>query len=159
MSTRPATPPRRRLSRKAIALIAVGLAVFLVLSGLLARFLSVENVEREDLDKLLAAQVRGDVPGMLARLEGCAQRPSCVTATRANAQKLRRTGSPKILSIKSETAYSLAGTSGTTRLAWTVIGRLPVVQCVQVKRTGNALTGIRVALVSLSAPIPNEADC
>ena len=29
-----------------------------------------------------------------------------------------------------------------TRLAWTVIGRLPVVQCVQVSRTGNVLAGL-----------------
>ncbi len=159
MSSRPATPRRRRLSRKGIALIAVGVLVFLVLSGLLARFLSVENVEREGLDKLLAAQARGNVPGMLAQLHGCASRPSCVATARANARRLQRPGTPKILSIKSKTAYSLTGTSGVTRLAWTVIGRLPVVQCVQVKRTGNPLTGIHVSLLSLSAPIPNEADC
>lgn len=159
MSTRPAMPHRRRISRKAIALIAVGAVVFLLLSGLLARFLSVENVEREDLDKLLRAQVRGDVPGMLAQLKGCAQQPGCAATIRANAQKLQRPGGPKILSIKSKTAYSLTGTRGVTRLAWTVIGRLPVVQCVQVRRTGNALTGVHVALLSIGAPIQNEADC
>jgi len=30
---------------------------------------------------------------------------------------------------------------------------------VKVRRSGNALTGIEVALLSLSAPIANEADC
>jgi hypothetical protein len=40
-----------------------------------------------------------------------------------------------------------------------VIGELPVVQCIGVRRTGNPLSGIEVALVSLSAPIPNEGDC
>jgi hypothetical protein len=40
-----------------------------------------------------------------------------------------------------------------------VIGRLPVVQCVEVRRTGNILSGIDVTLLSLSAPIANEADC
>src|SRR5262245_25897034 len=159
MSTRPATSRRRRLSRKAIGLIAICVVVFLVLSALLARFLSVENVEREDLDKLLVAQARGDVPRMLAQLSGCAKQPGCVASTSTNARKLQRPGAPKILSIKSKTAYSFTGTTGVTRLAWTVIGRLPVVQCVQVRRTGNALTGIHVALLSLSAPIANEADC
>ena len=48
----------------------------------------------------------------------------------------------KILSIKSPTAGSLTGATGTTRVAWTVIGTLPVVQCVLVRRTGNAVKGI-----------------
>jgi hypothetical protein len=34
-----------------------------------------------------------------------------------------------------------------------------VVQCVEVRRRGNLLTGVSVALLSLSAPIANEADC
>jgi hypothetical protein len=40
-----------------------------------------------------------------------------------------------------------------------VIGRLPVVQCIEVRRTGNVFAGIDVSLLSLSPPIPNEADC
>ena len=40
-----------------------------------------------------------------------------------------------------------------------MIGKLPVVQCVQVRRTGNFLTGIHVHLLSISRPIPNEDDC
>ena len=39
------------------------------------------------------------------------------------------------------------------------IGRLPVVQCVEVRRTGNFLKGIDVALLAVSAPIPNEGYC
>jgi hypothetical protein len=78
---------------------------------------------------------------------------------RANAQRLRRAGEPKILSLKSPTAYSLTGATGATRLAWTVIGSRPVVQCVRVRRSGNALTGVKVELLSLSAPISNSGDC
>jgi hypothetical protein len=135
--------------------------LFLALSGLLARFLSVENVERDAQLALIEAQARGDVPGMLARLRGCRQRPSCVAAVQRNAgnPRLRRAGAIKILSLKSSTAYSPTGATGMTRLAWTVIGRLPVVQCIEVRRTGNFLAGITVTLLSLSAPIPNEADC
>ena len=98
---------------------------------------------------------------VLALLRGCPQSQSCVALVRANASnpRLRRSGAVKILSLKSSTAYALSGTSGKTRVAWTVIGKLPVVQCVEVRRTGNFLKGITIRLLSLSAPIPNEADC
>jgi hypothetical protein len=135
--------------------------LFLAVSFLLARFLSTENTERDDELALIQAQAKGDVPGMLRLLNGCRKRPLCVALVRANAAnpRLRRAGAVKILSIKSSTAYALTGTSGKTRLAWTVIGMLPVVQCVQVRRTGNFLKGLTISLLSLSAPIPNEADC
>jgi hypothetical protein len=98
---------------------------------------------------------------MLAQLSGCRQSPSCMATIAANARdsRLIRAGNPKILQLTSPTAYSLAGATGRTRLAWTVVGTLPVVQCVQVRRTGNVLTGIHLSLLSLSAPIPNEGDC
>ena len=132
---------------------------FLAISGLLARFLSNENVERDKEAALIQAQANGDVNGMLARLSGCRELPSCVATVRANATSLRRPGAVKILSLKSSTAYSLTAATGKTRLAWTVIGRLPVVQCVEVRRTGSVLEGNTISLLSLSAPIANEADC
>jgi len=133
--------------------------LFVAVSVLLARFLSTENVERDKEASLLQAQAKGDVQRMLAQLDGCRARPACLATVRANADRLRRPGVVKILSLKSSTAYALTGASGKTRLAWTVIGRLPVVQCVEVRRTGNPISGITVTLRSLSAPIPNEADC
>jgi len=126
---------------------------------MLARFLSTENAERDDELALIQAQAKGDVSGMLTRLSGCRESPSCVATVRADASRLRRTGAVKILSLKASTAYSLTSSIGKTRLAWTVIGRLPVVQCVQVRRSGNILKGMTVTLLSVSAPIPNEADC
>lgn len=134
---------------------------FLAISGVLARFLSTENVERDDDLALIEAQARGDVPAMLSMLSGCSANPACVATVRANARnpRLLRRGAVKILSLESPTAYSLGGASGPTRLAWTVIGTLPVVQCIGVRRSGNALGGISVTLTSLSAPIPNEGGC
>jgi hypothetical protein len=149
----------RRVTPKRVALIALGAIVFLLISGLLARFLSVENAERDKEYALLQAQGRGDAAGMFAQLTACRQSPSCAATVAANASRLRRQGTVKILSIKSSTAYSLAGATGKTRLAWTVIGKLPVVQCVEVRRSGNFFTGVKVQLLSLSAPIGNEADC
>ena len=137
----------------------LGVLLFLAISAALARFLSVENVERDDEAALLLAQVRGEPESMLDKLHGCRQSASCVAMVRTNASKLRRAGEPKILSLKSSTAYSLTGATGTTRLAWAVIGHAPVVQCVHVRRTGNALTGIEIQLLSLSAPISNSGDC
>jgi hypothetical protein len=133
--------------------------VFLLISGLLARFLSVENTERDKELALLRAQARGDAGAVIAQLSGCRVSAACVATQQANANRLRRGGAVKILSIKSRTAYSLTGATGKTRLAWTVIGRLPVVQCVEVRRTGSFISGIDVELLSLSAPIQNEADC
>jgi len=135
--------------------------VFLLVSGLLARFLSAENAERDQDLALIQAEARGDVRGMLSQLSGCRESPSCVATVQANANnpRLRRAGAVKLLSVKSSTAYALTGATGKTRVAWTVIGQLPVVQCVEVRRSGNFLRGITIRLLSLSAPIPNEADC
>ena len=135
--------------------------LFLLISGALARFLSTENVERDADLALIEAQARGDVGAMLRLLPGCSRHPGCVSAARLNAAnpRLRRAGAVKILSLESATAYALTGATGRTRLAWTVIGKLPVVQCVGVRRSGSFVTGITVTLLSLSAPIENEAGC
>ena len=133
----------------------------LVVSVVLARFLSVENAERNDDLALVQAEARGDVAGMLDQLSGCRQSPSCLAAVKADASnpRVRRSGPVKILRLDSKTAYSLSGATGKTRLAWTVLGTLPVVQCVEVRRTGNFLLGIHVQLIGLSAPIDNEGIC
>jgi len=135
--------------------------LFLVISGFLARFLSVENTERDADLALIEAQARGDETGMLDRIAGCRVSPACVASVKANTRnpRLRRRGAVKILQLSSGTAYALNGASGKTRLAWTVIGQLPVVQCVGVRRSGNPITGVKVTLTSLSTPIPNEGDC
>ncbi|HMD51308.1 MAG TPA: hypothetical protein VKG62_01240, partial [Solirubrobacteraceae bacterium] len=108
----------------------MAVVAFLLVSGLLARFLSTENTERDDDLALIEAQARGDASGMLNLLDGCRERPACVATVSANARdpRLLRSGSIKILSLESATAYSLTGSTGMTRLAWTVIGKLPVVQ-------------------------------
>ncbi len=141
------------------ALIALAVVLFLLISGLLARFFATENVERDDILDVLHAEVVGDQRGMLTHLSGCAQAPKCVAAVRVDAASLHRNGSVKILDLTSETNHSLTGATGPTRVAWTVIGHLPTVQCVTVKRTGNFLTGISVALLSIGKPINSEADC
>jgi hypothetical protein len=151
-------PRRRRLLHALFVVCAV-----LVLFGgaLLARFLSVENAERGDVVALLQAQAKGDLAGMLATLDGCRESPSCLASARVDASnpRLRRTGAIKVLQLESPTAYAMSGASGRTRVAWTVIGTLPVVQCVEVRRTGSFLAGIHVHLLAISAPIAGEGRC
>jgi hypothetical protein len=140
-------------------LIVLGVVLFLMISGVLARFLSTENVERDADEALIQAEASGNPERVIDLLPNCRQSPACTSTAQANASKLRRSGAVKILTLTSPTAYSFTAAQGKTRLAWTVIGDLPVVQCVQVKRTGNFLTGISVTLLGISAPIDNEADC
>lgn len=149
-----AIPRRRR-----IALVVSAVVLLAVVSVLLARYLLTENVERNDILAVLQAQAHGDPARELALLDDCRTKPSCAATVRASALRLRRAGAIKILSIKSPTAGALTAATGTSRVAWTVIGRLPIVQCVVVHRSGNALQGLHVSLLSLSAPIENEADC
>jgi hypothetical protein len=149
---------QRRILR---GLFAVAVVVVLVVGALLARFLSAENAERSDDLALVQAEAKGDLAGMLAQLSGCRASPSCLASARADASdpRVRRAGAVKILQLESPTAGSLSSATGRTRLAWTVIGTLPVVQCVDVRRTGSFLSGIHVQLIGISAPISGEGTC
>jgi hypothetical protein len=151
----------RRRPRRAVrmALIAAGALLFLAISGVLARYFSVENVERDHEWALMQAEARGDVRGMLAELSGCGTSPSCVALVRADAAALRRPGAVEILSTQSSTDHSLGGSLGETRVAWKVEGRYPVVQCVLVRRSGNILTGISVSLLRIGPRVGSTSDC
>jgi hypothetical protein len=146
------------VSRRVKLLIAVGVVVFLAISFELARYLTTENRERDAVYALLRDQARGDAPAMLDRLSDCDAR--CRAAVEANARRLRRAGDVKILAYDSSTAYALGSASGPTRVAWTIVDRqLPVVQCVDVHRGGNVLTGATISLRRLSLPIDNTGTC
>ena len=145
--------------RLRLLLLAAGVLAFLAISFLLARYLTTENVERDDIFSLLRAEARGDVHGMLAQLDGCARRPSCASTVVTDARGLRRPGDLKILALSSATAYSLTSSTGLTRVAWKVPGRFPVVQCVLVDRQGSFLTGLSVTLRALGPPLAGTATC
>jgi hypothetical protein len=146
------------VSRRAKLLIAVGVVAFLAISLVLARYLTTENRERDAVYALLKDQARGDARAMLARLDGCDAR--CRAAVQSDARRLKRPGEVKILAYDSSTSYALGGASGPTRVAWTIINRqLPVVQCVEVRRGGNVLTGATISLRRLSVPIDRQGTC
>jgi hypothetical protein len=146
--------------RVVIPLVLVGIALFLAISFELARFLNTESEERGAVFALLQAQARGDARGMVARIDGCAKDPECVATAARNARGNRRPGEVKILAYDSETAYAVGAKRGKTRVAWTVIDRgLPVVQCVDVERTGSVLAGRAIRLRALSLPIDRQGTC
>jgi hypothetical protein len=151
-------PPRFSRATR-IALITVGVLLFLVISGILARYFSVENVERDHEWALMQAEARGDVKGMLAQLSGCRASASCTATVRADAASLRRPGAVEILSTQSTTNHTLGGSVGETRVAWKVSGRYPVVQCVRVRRSGDFLAGISISLLRVGPRIGSTADC
>jgi hypothetical protein len=143
---------------RVIVLIAAGAIVFVAISLLLARYLSTENRERDAVYALLRDQARGDARAMLKRLTACDAR--CRANVAYDARRLKRAGEVKILAYSSSTSYALAHSAGPTRVAWTIIDRqLPVVQCVQVERTGNVLTGSTINLRRLSVPIDRTGTC
>lgn len=153
-------PHRRSLRRRrVIALIALGVVVFFVISALLARVLSVDGAERSAITSLVQAEARGDARAMIDAIEGCRGSAACRQRVAQDARELTRTGSIAILALNPSAGFSLSSTLGTARVAWRAGNHLPVVQCVRVRRAGNALSGLRVELLKISARIKTDADC
>ena len=144
-------------SPRRIALLVIGAIVFLGISAELARWLSLENVERDDVLSVLQAQAAGNERAMRAQLYQCIY--GCPADVRYDARALKRPGKVLILAYDSQTAYALTTTEGWTRVAWKAGVRLPVVQCFKVRRSGNAISGLTVTLLRLSRPIPDTSDC
>jgi len=144
-----------------LVVIAAGALVFIGVSLIVARYLTTESRERNAVKRVLDAQARGDATAMLAAMaDSCRADARCRTTVQADARRLRREGEPKIIAYTSKTAYALGAATGTTRVAWTVVGKgLPVVQCVVVHRGGSAVTSRTVTLLAISAPIGNESTC
>jgi hypothetical protein len=139
-------------------LIAAGVVVFLLISAVLTRWLALENDERNAVVAVLVAEARGDAAAMLAQLHDCTS--TCRRDVAFDARKLKRPGRVQILAYHSGTAYVLTTARGLTRVAWkSSLGIYPVVQCVAVRRSGNAITGLSVTILSISRPIPDTADC
>jgi len=138
-------------------LIGVGILAFLIVSVLVGRWLNSDSVERGQVVDLLRAQARGDARAML-KLVRCPDE-ACRRQMRDNARKLRARGELKIVLYQSGTAHALASRTRPTRVVWITPGRLTTVQCVLVRRDGNAIAGASVSLLRLSAPIGRETSC
>ena len=140
-----------------IVLIALGVAVFVAVSLLLARWLSADGNERSRIERLLAAQGRNDVAAMARELDRCDA--ACRERLAAIADRVARDGRLEIVRYDSKTARALKDETAPTRVVWQLPGGLPTVQCILVRRTGGVLGRPRVTLLRLSAPIAREGSC
>lgn len=139
--------------------IAVGVVVFLAVSVVLARWLTADNAERDKVENLLDAQARGDGAAMIRQIAGCAADPACRSEVAAQARALRSAGRVEIVDYESATAHALGAKRGATRVVWKTPSRLTTVQCVQIDRTGNVLSGPSVTVTAVSEPIGRQAAC
>jgi hypothetical protein len=137
--------------------IAAAVLAFLGVSTVVARWLSADGSERAKVERLLKAQGRGDGAAMARELEGCDA--ACRARLDALAARLKGPGVVEIVRYDSHTAHALTSKTAPTRVVWQHKGELTVVQCVEVRRTGDVLTGPGVTLLRLSAPIGREAGC
>lgn len=142
-----------------LALAAAGVIVFLLISAVLARAFSVDSAERSAITAVLQAEARGDAAGVISRFSGCQSDAACRARATAVAAALRRPGHVSVIQLQSSAGFSLGSTRGTARVAWSIAGGLPIVQCVRVHRAGNVISGLHVELLALSKRIASDADC
>jgi len=145
--------------RTRLVLIFAAAVLFLVLSALLTRALSVPGAERSAITSLLEAEARGDQAAMFGELHRCATSVACRARVALDVAYLRRPGKVLILELNPSAGFSLGSTVGTARVAWRAGGALPIVQCVRVARAGNVLGGFHVQLLELSVRIKTDGDC
>lgn len=145
--------------RSIIALIAVGVVVFLFVSALLARAFSVGGAEDSAITALVRDEARGDRAAVISDVKDCSKSAACQARATEVATALKRQGGVQIIQIQSSAGFSLGSTLGTARVAWLVGGSLPRVQCVRVRHAGNVLSGFHVELLEVSARIRSNADC
>jgi len=139
--------------------IVVGILLFLVISALLARVFSANSAEQSAITSLVQSEAKGDVNAIVGAVQGCRNDQACRERAAVNAAALKRPGSVSIIQLQPSTSFSLGGTEGTARVAWDVGGSLPIVQCVEVRRAGNPISGLTVQLLEVSKRIPSDAAC
>lgn len=148
------------MRRLYLLLIGLGIIGFLAISALLARVFSTDGAERSAITGLVQAEARGDQAGMASRLQGCRVNVACRGEVAQLSSTLHRAGTVSILQLAPSTGFSLTGTTGIARVAWSVSSvSQPVVQCVQVRRSGDALGGLQVRLLKISGRIRSDGDC
>lgn len=145
--------------RYVFGLIALGIALFLVISALLARAFSVGGAEGGAITDLVKAEARGDTAGVERLIDGCRASAGCRRQAAALTSALRRPGQVSIVQLQPSSNFSLSTTQGTARVVWLAGSSLPRVQCVRVRHAGNVLQGFRVQLLKVSPRIRTDAAC
>jgi len=146
--------------RRSQVYILIGVAVFLFIavSAMVARALSATGTERSRVLDIAQAQARGDADAVLRQTPACKAQPACVATTKQFVPKLQNAGEVQILQYRPSVNLPLTTETATGRVAWRAGTNLPVVQCVRVRREGP-VSGADVEILSISAPIKNDAAC
>ena len=148
------------MRRAYIVAIVAGVALFLVISALLARVFSANSAEQSAITALVQSEARGDVNAIVGDVTGCRTDAACRRRAATNAVALQHAGSVSIIQLQPSTSFSIGGTEGAARVAWNVGSYpLPIVQCVRVRRAGNPISGLTVELLEVSRRIASDADC
>lgn len=148
------------MSRPArIALIAVAVVLFALVSAGVARVLGANSAERAEIERLVAAQAAGDAARAARAVDGCAGDPRCTARMGAIVKRVAAPGTVNVLRLDPSTTAALGPVTGTARVAWRAGSRLPVVQCVRVRRSGSLVSGFTVRLLRVSEPIPRQSAC
>jgi hypothetical protein len=143
-----------------VVLIGLGvLVVFLAVTAVLARVLSLDGAERTAITALVEDEAAGNGDGAIEQIVGCARRPACRAEVRAAVATLLRPGAVTIIQLQPSAGFSLSSTTGTARVAWRVGFSLPIVQCVRVRRAGDAISGFQLQLLAVTPRIRTDADC
>ena len=97
------------------------------------------------------------ISALVARViaAGSSARSEAIEAIKRQA----RSDEVRILRVDGVGGFAPTGRTETGRIAWKAGTRLPVVQCVRVRRTGDPFGGYDIVALSVSRPIAREADC
>jgi hypothetical protein len=142
-----------------VLVIAAAIIVFLIISALLARVFSANSAEQSAITGLITAEAHGDAGAVMDAIVNCRATAACRRRAVSNAARLKHAGAVSILELNPSTSFSIVGTEGTARVAWNVGGSLPITQCVRVRRTGNAISGLRVELLAVTPRLVSDATC
>lgn len=148
------------MSRPArIGLIALGVVVFLALTVVVGRFLGASTTERDEATDVVKRQAAGDAFGVIDRVDGCRADAACVRRMTAQVARLRTPGRVKIIRVDGISSVGLGSRTDLARVVWKAGQRLPTVQCVRVRRSGNPIAGYDVKVLSLGPVIGRESAC
>jgi hypothetical protein len=142
-----------------IGLLAAAVAVFVVLSLVIARVLTIGNAERDAVYRLVRAEAAGDQAAVLSRVPGCAGDAACVARVRRTIARVQSPGTAKLLRFDGPGGIAVTGRSGSARVAWKVGAALPVVQCVRLRTTGDPVGGYTVRITRVDEPTALDEPC
>ena len=98
------------------------------------------------------------VSGLVARVIGAASTARS-EATDAIKRQPRTGDDVRIVRVDGLSSFAVTGRTETARVVWKARDRLPVVQCVRLRRDGDPISGYDVRVLRVSPPIGREASC